>query len=286
MRKLYLLFLSLFLFAYIHGEEPVFFKLSLAEWSLHQALEKKEITNLDFPRIARKQYDLEAIEFVDRFFPEGFEGSDYLKKLKDSCDHYEVKSLLIMIDKAGNLGDTSEIARIIAVHKHIQWLKTAQYLGCHSIRINASEGGDSIMVRKAVIKSISELCDSASTFGLNVIIENHWGYSSNADWLVGVIKEVNRKNCGTLPDFGNFSTYNKYLGVEKMLPYAKGVSGKSRDFDKNGNEVNIDYFQMLQLIKKSGFEGYIDIEYEGKGLTEDEGIRATKALLLKAGKGW
>ena len=90
---------------------------------------------------------------------------------------------------------------------------------------------------------------------------------------------VAKHNCGTLPDFGNFHDYDRYRGVEELMPFAKGVSAKSHEFDDAGNEVRTDYERMLRLVVGAGYHGYVGIEYEGTALPEAEGILATKKLL-------
>jgi sugar phosphate isomerase/epimerase len=268
----------------LNAADSLFFKISLAEWSLHRALQNGEITNLDFPKIAKQNYDIDAVEYVNLFFKDKAEDTVYLSQLKNECTKYGVKSLLIMIDGEGNLADTNAVSREQAIKNHYKWIKAAQFLGCHSIRVNAAGNGTADEVKKAAIDGISKLCNYAAQYNINVIIENHWGYSSNGQWLTDIIKQVNKSNCGTLPDFGNFDTYDRYKGVEEMMPFAKGVSGKSYNFDTNGNETKIDFFKMLSIVKKAGYTGYIDVEYEGDRLSEDEGIKATKALLIKAAK--
>ncbi len=96
---------------------------------------------------------------------------------------------------------------------------------------------------------------------------------------------------GTLPDFGNFciergpegcvNEYDRYKGNAELMPYAKGVSAKSHEFDENGNEISSDFLRIMKIVKESGYRGYVGIEYEGTQLSEDEGIKATKALLVK-----
>ena len=254
-------------------------KLSLAEWSLHRAINNKEMTNLDFPRIAKTKYNLDAVEYVSTFFAGKGEDQAYLQNLKNECKKYGVRSLLIMVDGEGNLGDTAVSARDIAVENHHKWVKAAKFLGCHSIRVNARGEGTMDQVKKAAIDGLSKLCDYAATYNINVIVENHGGYSSNGKWLTDVMKGVNKPNCGTLPDFGNFYEYDRYLGTQDMMPFAKGVSGKTYDFDAKGNETKIDYVRMIKIVKDSGYKGYIDVEYEGSRLSEDAGIKATQLLL-------
>ena len=254
-------------------------KLSLAEWSLHRTINNGEMTNLDFPRFAKTKYNIDAVEYVSTFFTGKGEDKTYLQNLKNECKKYGVKSLLIMVDGEGPLADTSESVRDKTVENHHKWVKAAKFLGCHSIRVNVQGQGTMEQAKKAAIDGLSKLCDYAASYKINVIVENHGGNSSNGKWLTDVIKAVHKPNCGTLPDFGNFYEYDRYLGTQEMMPFAKGVSGKSYDFDAKGNETKIDYARMIKIVKDSGYKGYIDVEYEGSRLSEDEGIKATKLLL-------
>jgi sugar phosphate isomerase/epimerase len=236
---------------------------------------------MDFPRLAKETYGLDAVEYVSTFFRDKAEDMEYLTQLKNECDKYGVKSLLIMVDGEGNLADTSLAARNKAIENHYKWVKAAKFLGCHSIRVNAGGRGTMGQMQAAAIDALGRLSAYASDYGINVIVENHGGNSSIGRWLAEIMKAVNRPNCGTLPDLGNFSEYDRYKGVAELMPYAKGVSGKTHDFDENGNETQIDYEKMMKIISDSGYKGYIDVEYEGNKLSEDEGIKASIALLKK-----
>jgi len=279
------LFLIVILFAglssfNLSGQEQRF-KISLAEWSFHRALGKGEMTNLDFPKIAKTIYNLDAVEYVSSFFKGKSEDTGYLTSLKDTCTKYGVKSLLIMVDGEGNLADTAASVRQKAVENHYKWVKAAQFLGCHSIRVNAAGKGTMGQVQLAAIDGLTKLSDYAAKYNINVIVENHGGNSSIGKWLSEIMKSVNRPNCGTLPDLGNFYEYDRYQGVKDMMPYAKGVSGKTHDFDQDGNETVIDYTKMLKIISDSGFKGYIDVEYEGDKLSEADGVKASIALVQR-----
>jgi sugar phosphate isomerase/epimerase len=257
------------------------FKISLAEWSFHVALGKGEMTNLDFPRVAKMKYNLDAVEYVSTFFKGKSEDNQYLTSLKDSCTKYGVTSLLIMVDGEGNLADTSAAVRQKAVENHYKWVKAAQFLGCHSIRVNAAGRGTMGQVQLAAIDGLTKLSEYAAKYNINVIVENHGGNSSIGKWLAEIMKAVNKPNCGTLPDLGNFYEYDRYAGVKDLMPYAKGVSGKTHDFDQDGNETQIDYPKMMKIIADSGFKGYIDVEYEGTKLSEADGVKASITLLQK-----
>ena len=267
-----------------HHKKKHLFEISIAEWSLHKSLFGKKISNLDFPVVAKKEFKISAVEYVNQFFKDKATDKNYLNELKKICDNEGVKSLLIMCDGEGKLGDPDKNKRISSVNNHKRWIEAAKHLGCHSIRVNASSSGSYDDQQKLAADGLSRLSEFASTHGLNVIVENHGGLSSNGQWLSGVMKSVNMKNCGTLPDFGNFrigggKTYDRYKGVKELMPFAKAVSAKSHDFDDNGNEIHTDYHKMMKIVIDAGYRGYVGVEYEGSKLSEYDGIKATKKLL-------
>jgi len=261
------------------------FKISLAQWSLHRTIREGKLNNLDFAKTAKEDYGIEAIEYVNQFWKDKATDEKYLIELKKRSDDLGVKVLLIMCDGEGALGDPDAAARTKAIDNHLKWLDAAEYLGCHSIRVNAQSRGSFEEQQKLAADGLSRLAEHGEDYDLNVIVENHGGLSSNGQWLAGVMKLVNRKNCGTLPDFGNFrvsegNEYDRYKGVDELMPFAKAVSAKSHDFDAEGNETKTDYFKMMDIVvKKHGYHSYCGIEYEGSKLSEPDGIRATKKLL-------
>lgn len=269
-------------------KDKLFFKISLAEWSYNRALKAGQMTNLDFPAKARKEFGIEAIEYVNQFFKDKAGDTAYLNELKGRCKDNDVKSLLIMCDEEGDLGDADKVRRTTAVENHFKWVDAAHFLGCHSIRVNCAGKGSPEEVAAAGADGLARLSTYGSKAGINMIVENHGGYSSNGRWLAGVIKSVGMPNCGTLPDFGNFDLgnnnwYDRYQGVEELMPFAKGVSAKSYEFDAKGDCIETDYVRMLKIVKAAGYRGYIGIEYEGSVLSETDGIRATLNLLQRAG---
>lgn len=267
------------------------FKISLAEWSLHRTLRdnSKNVTNLDFPRITKEEFGIEAVEYVNQFFKDKAKDEKYLADLKGRCEDNGVKSLLIMVDGEGKIGDPDAAERKKAVENHHQWVDAAKYLGCHSIRVNASSAGSYEEQQKLAADGLASLSEYAKPHGLNVLVENHGGLSSNGQWLVGTIEMVGMDNCGTLPDFGNFvikrgdtpEEYDRYQGVRELMPYAKAVSAKSKEFDESGNDIQTDFMKMMEIVLGHDYHGYVGIEYEGNKVDEYEGIKLTKALLEK-----
>ncbi|MEM6648320.1 MAG: sugar phosphate isomerase/epimerase family protein [Bacteroidota bacterium] len=267
------------------------FQISLAEWSLHKSVRgcvgsDGPFTNLDFPRVAREQFGIDAVEYVNGCFFDKGNDMPYLQELKNICDNEGVTSLLIMCDREGQLGDPDDARRTQAVENHHKWVEAAKFLGCHSIRVNA--GSDSSLSfeeqQRLAADGLRRLCEFGDEHDIEVIVENHGGLSSNGAWLAGVMAMVDHPRVGTLPDFGNFRIqgdewYDRYTGVGELMPYAKAVSAKSNDFDDDGNCIETDYDRMMRIVLDAGYRGYVGIEYEGQNLSEADGILATKALL-------
>ncbi len=264
-------------------KEPLF-KISLAEYSLHRAIAAGDVDPLDFAPLAMREFGIDAVEHWNRPFFNKATDKDYTADMRKRADDAGVRSLLIMIDGEGRLGDPDEKERQKAVENHYKWIEMAKALGCHSIRVNASSAGEYEEQLKLAADGLRRLCEFAAQHELNVIVENHGGLSSNGEWLAAVMKAVGLPNCGTLPDFGNFHDFDRYKGVELLMPFAKGVSAKSHDFDNAGNETRTDYPRIMKLVLDSGYRGYVGIEYEGGKLGEMEGIRATQKLLERVRK--
>ena len=280
------------------------FEISLAQWSLHRSLYSGELDHLDFAKISKENFGIDAIEYVNSFFFEKAEDKLYLREMKTRADDYGVKSLLIMCDNEGSLGDPDNQKRQKAVENHYKWHEAAKYLGCHSIRVNAYlteslhglEVGDYTKTGSydnqvsLAADGLRKLTEFGANLGINTIVENHGGLSSDGAWLASVMKAVDHPMCGTLPDFGNFRIegdrwYNRYKGVKELMPFAKAVSAKSHDFDSNGNETQTDFFRMMDIVIDAGYSGYVGIEYEGSGMDEMSGIKATKDLLERVKSG-
>ena len=271
-------------------------KLSLAQWSLNKAFFAKELDPRNFAEIATN-YGINAIEYVNGFYLDQANDEKYWLDLKSRADDNGVESLLIMVDDEGDLGNPKESQRNEAISNHYKWVNAAKLLGCHSIRVNAFGEGDKAEVKSALVDGMAKLSDYAAKENINVIIENHGLYSSDAKWVASIIQEVDMPNFGSLPDFGNWCTnekwgstqnnkcsevYDRYQGVSELLPFAKGVSAKSYNFNEAGEDTIIDYKKMMAIVKSSDYDSHIGIEYEGDILSEPEGILATKKLLMSA----
>jgi sugar phosphate isomerase/epimerase len=286
----------------LKSEQDSAIKISLAEWSLHRTIRAGKIDHLDFPAIAKKDFNISAVEYVNGLFggtkmdfKEAAKNSAYLKELLKRSKDAGVFNHLLMVDDEGPLALPDDKVRLLAVDDHKKWIEAAKLLGCLTVRVNLHGDGTPEAKKAASIDSLSRLGDFAKPMNINIVAENHGHESSNGAWVADVMKQVNRSNVGTLPDFGNFclsqdwgSTqdeckdyYDRYQGVKEMLPFAKGVSAKTYDFDSNGEQPKMDYKRLIGLVKASGFKGYIGVEFEGNTQPEEEGIRKTKFLIEK-----
>ncbi len=281
--------------------EP-FFKLSLAQWSIHKMIRENGVDPYTFAEKA-KNWGFTGLEYVSQLYNPELSDANYsdeamaafVEKSNAEAKKHGMENVLIMIDGQGNLAVNDEAERNETVEKHKKWVDAAAAMGCHAIRVNLNGSMVPEEWKASAIDGLTKLSTYAKTKNINVLVENHGGLSSNGALHAAVMKAVNLDNCGTLPDFGNFCItrnedrtcnleYDKYKGVAELMPYAKAVSAKSNDFDDEGNAIGIDYVKMMQMVKDAGYTGFIGVEYEGSILNEEAGIKATKDLMLKVAK--
>ncbi len=289
------------------NSEPLF-KISLAEWSLNgtlygdarkhlggrgmrealkedsQAVLKGDITALDFPVVARQEFDIGAVEYVNQFFLDKARDTVFLSELNRRAENEGVTNVLIMCDMEGNLAASDSTERQQAIQNHHQWVDAAAFLGCHSIRVNTRGDGSYGEQQKAAAESLHQLAEYGAQQNISVLVENHGGFSSDATWLTEVMEMADHPGVGTLPDFGNFpDDADKYESVRALMPYAKGVSAKTMGFNPDGTARGIDYHRMLSIVLEAGYHSYVGIESSGSA-DEYEGIRLTRQLLEQVRK--
>lgn len=271
------------------------YKISLAQWSLHRAIEAGETDVRDFAKVSKETYGIDAVEYVAGFYKDYKNDKAFWEDMKMRADEVGVASLLIMVDEEGDLGAADESERNQAVENHHAWVDAAKTLGCHSIRVNAFGDADPAIYKSSLIDGLKKLCTYADERGINILIENHGLFSSNGQLIAELIQSVDMPNLGTLPDFGNWclsakwgstqgecdTVYDRYKGVRDFMPFAIGVSAKSYNFDEEGQDRIIDYRKMFDVVDAFDYQGYVGIEYEGVEVSEHEGIMKTKALLEK-----
>lgn len=282
-------------------EAPAY-KISLAQWSINKMIREDKVSPYEFASLASK-WGFEGLEYVSQLYTDVTKSDDpnaaiklFVQKNNELSAKFGLKNILIMVDDEGNLATRNEVERLTAIENHKKWINAAAAMDCHSIRINLFGETDPELWKSYSKLSLIALSEYALPLNINIIVENHGYLSSDAGLLMALINEVNMTNCGTLPDFGNFclkrennelwnapctESYDNYKGVAEMMPRAFAVSAKSYDFDGEGNETTLDYQRLISIVKSNGYDQYIGIEYEGSRLSEEEGILATRDLLLK-----
>lgn len=261
------------------AQRAPWFTISLAQWSLHRSIRSGDVPHLEFARVARQDFGISAIEYVNSFFKDKARDAAYLADMNRRAADHGVYQHLIMCDGEGNLGDPDDARRTTAVENHYRWVEAARTLGCATIRVNAASQGSREEQARLAADGLRRLTEFAANHEINVIVENHGGLSSDGAWLSQVMRMVGHPRCGTLPDFGNFYEYDRYQGTADLMPFAKAVSAKTHDFTDDGNESTKDYVRLMRIVRDFGYRSWVGIEYEGNRLPEREGIARTKALL-------
>ncbi len=271
------------------GFAGTWFDVSLAQWSLNKAFFSGSKDRMRFAQIAKNEFGVNAVEYVNQFYADGF-SAKVVEELGRVSRGEGVTNVLIMCDKEGQVGARDEAERTRTVENHRKWIEAARALGCRAIRVNAGSAGTFDEQLKLAADGLRRLAELGDSYGVNVLVENHGGLSSNGAWLAALLRLVAHPRCGTLPDFGNFvldratgEAYDRYLGTQQLMPFAMGVSAKTYDFTPTGDETRIDYGRMMQIVKDAGYRGYVGIEYEGSALDEPTGILKTKQLLVRHG---
>lgn len=210
-------------------------------------------------------------------------------RMKDRCDAAGIENSLILCGALGDAADADTQKRQKAVVNYKAWIEAASHLGCRSVRVVCADVVSVSNEEKLsyAIEGVSQLVEHAANLNINLLIENHNGYSSDPDWLVSLIQAIDHPNCGILADFTEWRMNrdplvlypDPYKGIEILAPHTMSVGAKSIDFDEDGNETKVDYHRMMKIILAAGFWGFVAVEYFGERLSRKEGIGKTKALL-------
>ncbi len=295
------------------------FDLALQIYSFASLLFQNKLDILEFPEMIKEIYKINGAEYWSIAFMGKEKDKNFLRELNSRSKDQEVENLIILVDNVDlktmengpSLASSKKDEREESIAFHKNWIDVASEIGCHSIRVNLrSDEPDTNKILDNSSESILSLIDHSKSQGVNVVVENHGGITGDADWVVNLMKNINSNFVGTLPDFGSYNfcvkrgelnfegltgkcedQYDKYKGVEKLLPFAKGVSAKTHEFNSLGEETSTDYSRMIDIISDSSYEGFITIEYEGammkmfggKGdyLDPHQGVEATQSLIKK-----
>ena len=246
--------------------------ISLAQWALVDEVKSGKWKTLDFPSVARKDFGLNGIEFVNTLFEVPTEG--YLRRLKKNAEDNNVTMVLIMVDDEGDGCSTTKEERKQFDINHRKWIDIAHFLGCTAIRTNC-RGPKNISKDEALKHSVETyqmLLEYAAPAKISVLIENHGGVSNDADWMVSLIKEVNSLYFGSYPDWRQPSAdFDNIDYLVKMLPFAGGMSYRNQPTE----ELTA---KMINISKDGGYRGWYGIESSGRDAIK-KGIELLKKYL-------
>lgn len=255
-------------------------KFAVQQYSFNQQLRSGELDILDFPKTVVEGTGIRGLEYFNGHMEEKGGDAGFFKELRKRTDDLGATNIMMLCRSKSALDSADPGERAKAIEGYRPWLEATRTLGGECIRVDVRSPGDPEEQKAHAIAGLKALCEVAEKdFELAIVVENHGNHSGNGAWVAEVMKGVDRENCGTLPDFQNFTDYDPYQGVEEMMPWARIVCAKSKGFDKEGNEVNVDYRRMLKIVRKSGYSGWIGIEFEGHDVEPVEGILATKRLI-------
>lgn len=258
-------------------------KLAVQQYSFNRQLRSGELDLLDFPKTVVNGTGIRALEYFNGHMEDKVGNTRYFKELRKRTNDLDATNTMILLRSKPALDSPDPSIRNAAIEGYRPWLEAMRILGGDCVRVDVRSQGDAEAQKQHAINGLRALCKVADQEfdGMNIVVENHGGHSGNGKWVAEVMKAVNLDNCGTLPDFQNFKDYDPYLGVEEMMPWAKIICAKAKDFDSAGNETNVDFRRMLRIVKDAGFSGYIGIEFEGHGVDPVKGINLTRDLILK-----
>lgn len=244
--------------------------ISIAQWALVQEIRQGKWKTLDFPRIAREDFDINGIEFVNSLFE--VPTLNYLRTLKRNAENHGVTMVLIMVDNEGETCTPSKEERKQTVINHQKWIDIANYLGCHAIRTNCRgpQNAPKDEALKWAAETYNMMLEYAMPANVSILIENHGGLSNDADWMVALMKEVNNLYFGSYPDWREPTPeFDNVDFLRKMLPYAGGNSYRNQPSEELTT-------RMIKMCQDAGYRGWYGIESSGR-----EAIKRGKVLLKK-----
>ncbi len=247
--------------------------ISLAQWALVDEVQSGKWKTLDFPKIAKNDFGLNGIEFVNTLFEVPTE--EYLRRLKKNAADNGVTMVLIMVDDEGDgCSATKEERRQFEIN-HRKWIDAAAFLGCYAIRTNCRgpKGVAKDEALKYSIETYQMMMEYAVPAKISVLIENHGGVSNDADWMVSLMKAVDNLYFGSYPDWRSPSdSFDNVDYLQKMLPFAGGMSYRNQPTE----ELTA---KMIRMAKDAGYRGWYGIESSGRDEIK-KGIELLKKYLF------
>lgn len=261
-------------------------KIGVSSYSFSQYIRDGKMTQKDTIKKA-SEMGFDDVEFTDLVPPEGTDQKDYAKEIREEAQKYGIEISAYVIGANFAKKDTAEETERVKKCVDIANLLGAKLLR-HDAMFNYNEFRSFDEALPVMAKGIREVTEYAEVLGIKTMTENHGYICQDSDRVEKLVNAVNHRNYGLLVDLGNFmcvdedpakavsrvanlaflvhakdfikipfDAYNNEEGCFKTrgCNYLKGVSAGTGD---------VPLKQCISILKNAGFDGYIDIEYEGK----------------------
>ncbi len=147
-----------------------------------------------------------------------------------------------------------------------KWIDAAVELGATAIRVFGGKIPKGASEDEAVawtVDGLKRVLPYAERKGVILALENHHGVTATPELVLKIRSQIDSPWFGLLLDTANFMK-SSYEGMEKVAPYAVTAHLKTRVYDAEGNEQKADLERIVRIFAKSGYRGYLHIEYEAK----------------------
>ncbi len=149
-----------------------------------------------------------------------------------------------------------------------EWVVVAQKLGAPGLRIfsgNLSKESFSWDQRaKWIAEDIRECADFAAGYGVMLALQNHNDFLKTSEQTEKLLNLVNHEWVGLMLDIGSYHTNDPYRDIAANSKYAITWQMKEKVFI-NDNQVDTDYKKIIEIVRQSGYKGYLPLETLGEG---------------------
>lgn len=146
--------------------------------------------------------------------------------------------------------------------------------------------GNFLAEMPGLVDACRQIADHAATYGITTSIENHGFFVQHSDRVQAIVGAVARDNFRTTLDIGNFLCADEepVIAVANNIKLASmvhfkdfyirpaGIKPGEGWFNSSGGkwlrgaivgQGDINMPKVVEIVKNSGYEGYISVEFEG-----------------------
>lgn len=253
-------------------------KIGCSTWSFHRDIAEKRLTLEGFLEACAK-FKMDGVELVDFQLPT--KDFSYLQGMKNKMDSFNLELSALAVSNDFIMMEPKELQK--QVEYVDQWIRIAAMLGVSVVRVFGGDilgGTDPKRAYELVGKGFQRCIRLAERHEVTLALENRGTFTNNPKIVLKLIDEFGSKNLRSCLDTGNFPSKIRYEAIKMVAPLAVHVHAKTYNFDKEGNETSIDYERVIEILRESGYEGFLSIEYEGAG-DETQGVRKSLKLLKR-----